>query len=76
MLVTACSDEDETCDQYNKCNIRDPLWRLKDRIVQSLASFTVEELASESGRQSELVAIPIKSRSGDNLDSSTTTFRH
>ena len=76
MLVTACSDEDETCDQYNKCNIRDPLWRLKDRIVQSLASFTVEELASETGRQPELVAIPIKSRSGDNLGPSTTTFRH
>ena len=76
VLVTACSDEDETCDQYNKCNIRDPLWRLKDRIVQSLASFTVEELASETGRQPELVAIPIKSRSGDNLGPSTTTFRH
>ncbi len=47
VLVTACSDEDESCDQYAKCNVRDPLWRLKDRIVQSLASFTVDELASD-----------------------------
>ena len=47
VLVTACSDEDESCDQYAKCNVRDPLWRLKDRIVQSLAAFTVDELASD-----------------------------
>lgn len=47
VLVTACSDEDESCDQYAKCNVRDPLWRLKDRIVQSLAAFTVNELVSD-----------------------------
>ena len=45
-LVTACSDEDETCDQYAKCNVRDHLWRLKDLILQSLSSFTVDELVS------------------------------
>lgn len=47
VLVTACSDEDESCDQYAKCNVRDPLWRLKDRIVQSLAAFTVNELVTD-----------------------------
>ena len=47
VLVTACSDEDETCAQYSKCNVRDPLWRLKDRIVESLASFTLQELAED-----------------------------
>ena len=49
-LVTACSDEDETCDQYAKCNVRDPLWRLKDLILQSLSSFTVDELVSEGSK--------------------------
>lgn len=49
VLVTACSDEDESCDQYDKCNVRDPLWRLKDRIVQSLAAFTVNELVGDDG---------------------------
>ncbi len=49
VLVTACSDEDESCEQYAKCNVRDPLWRLKDRIVQSLAAFTVNELVSDEG---------------------------
>ena len=47
VLVTACSDEDETCEQYAKCNVRDPLWRLKDRIVQTLESFTVNKLVSD-----------------------------
>ena len=71
VLVTACSDEDETCDQYSKCNVRDPLWRLKDRIVQSLASFTLKELAEDDHRSTfpvtvrpgyaESVAVPMRS---------------
>ncbi len=47
VMLTACSDADESCDQYCKCNVRDPLWRLQDRIVQSLAAFTLQELASD-----------------------------
>ena len=47
IMVTACSDDDASCEQYAKCNVRDPLWRLKDRIVQSLATFTIHELACD-----------------------------
>ena len=47
MTVTACSESDQSCDQYSKCNIRDPLWKLKDRIVSALAATTVAELASD-----------------------------
>ena len=47
LTVTACSDQDHSCDQYQKCNVRDPLWRLKDRIVDALASCTLAELASD-----------------------------
>ena len=47
IMVTACSDDDASCDQYAKCNVRHPLWRLKDRIVQSLVAFTIHELASD-----------------------------
>ncbi len=47
VMVTACSDEDESCDQYSTCNVRDPLWRLKGRIVQALADFTIAELARD-----------------------------
>ena len=57
VLVTACSDEDESCDQYSKCNVRDPLWRLKDRIVQSLASFTLQELAEDDAQSTFSVTI-------------------
>jgi Rrf2 family protein len=45
--VTACSEADHSCDQYAKCNIRDPLWRIKDRIVSALAATSVAELAAD-----------------------------
>jgi Rrf2 family protein len=44
LTVTACSDTDHSCGQYSKCGIRDPLWRIKDRIVAALSSATVAEL--------------------------------
>lgn len=47
LMVTACSESDHSCDQYSKCNIRDPLWRIKDRIVATLAATSVAELAME-----------------------------
>jgi Rrf2 family protein len=45
--VTACSEDDHSCDQYEKCNIRDPLWRIKDRIVTELSAASVAELADD-----------------------------
>src|SRR5215216_4542097 len=47
LTVTACSEADHSCDQYSKCNIRDPLWRIKDRILATLAATSVAELATE-----------------------------
>ena len=47
MTVTACSESDHSCDQYTKCNIRDPLWRIKDRIVSALSATSVADLASD-----------------------------
>ena len=47
LTVTACSDVDHSCDQYAKCNIRDPLWRLKDRIAAALGATSVAELAAD-----------------------------
>ena len=45
LTVTACSEDDHSCDQFLKCNIRDPLWRIKDRIVSALSATSVAELA-------------------------------
>lgn len=47
LTVTACSDSDHSCDQYTKCNIRDPLWRIKDRIVSALAATSVADLVAD-----------------------------
>lgn len=47
VAVTACGSGADSCDQYEKCNIRDPLWRIKDRILSALADCTVQELATE-----------------------------
>jgi Rrf2 family protein len=49
LSVTACSEEDHSCDQYARCNIRDPLWRIKDRIVSVLSATSVAELADGVG---------------------------
>ena len=60
VAVTACSDIDETCEQYSTCNVRDPLWRLKDRIVRTLAEFTIDELAREE--HEELLPVEVLRR--------------
>ena len=45
--VTACSPENHTCEQYGKCSIRDPLWRIRERILNALGTVTVAEMAAE-----------------------------
>jgi Rrf2 family protein len=46
--VTSCSNEDNSCEQYGKCSIRDPLWRIKERIVAALGTVSLAEMAAES----------------------------
>src|SRR5262245_1406497 len=46
--VTACSSSDDgSCEQYAKCNVRDPLWRVRERILAALGECTIAELAGE-----------------------------
>ena len=45
--VTACSSENSDCEQYSKCNIRDPLWQIKERIVATLGTVTIAEMAAD-----------------------------
>lgn len=59
LTVTACSDSDHSCDQYVKCTIRDPLWRIKDRIVSALAATSVAELAADIPSVMTPVAVPV-----------------
>src|SRR5499425_3477603 len=45
--VTACSTEDGQCEQFQKCNVRDPLWRVRERILTALGECTIAELAAD-----------------------------
>jgi Rrf2 family protein len=62
LTVTACSTNDEQCDQFAKCNIRDPLWRIKDRILAALATVSLAEIATDVADE-PVVPIPL-TRSG------------
>ncbi len=48
LTVTACSHQDDRCGQFAKCNVRDPLWRIRERIIAALATCSVSEMAAES----------------------------
>jgi Rrf2 family protein len=47
--ITACSTTKHDCDQYTKCCIRDPLWRIRERIAATLETVTIAELADAQG---------------------------
>src|SRR5499426_2727824 len=47
VTVTACKTEDGQCEQFAKCNVRDPLWRVRDRILAALGECTIAELAAD-----------------------------
>jgi Rrf2 family protein len=48
VTVTACTTEESQCEQYSKCNVRDPLWRVRERILAALGECTIAELAADS----------------------------
>ncbi|MFN8061490.1 MAG: Rrf2 family transcriptional regulator [Vicinamibacterales bacterium] len=48
LTVMACADTDANCDQYSKCSIRDPLWKIKDRILAALATCSIAEMATDT----------------------------
>src|SRR5437868_15192420 len=48
VTVTACSTEEGQCEQFAKCNVRDPLWKVRERILAALGECTIAELAAEA----------------------------
>ena len=62
VTVTACTSVDDECEQFATCNIRDPLWRIKDQIVQALTSYSLQALAAD---ESPLVPISLSPRSSE-----------
>lgn len=57
LTVTACSTEKVDCEQYGKCSIRDPLWQIKERIVEALGTVTIAEMASDQVAAASPVAV-------------------
>jgi len=49
VAVTACSAHADRCGQFAKCNVRDPLWKIREIILSALKTTTVSELARDSG---------------------------
>ena len=47
VTVTACSSQEGMCDQFAKCNVRDPLARVRERILSALGECTIAELAAD-----------------------------
>ena len=47
VAVTACRTDDGECEQFAKCNVRDPLFKVRDRILAALGECTIAELAAD-----------------------------
>jgi len=52
LTVTACTTDEENCEQYSKCSVRDPLWKIKERIIVALQACSITELATDSATPS------------------------
>jgi Rrf2 family protein len=48
LTVTACSTGKSDCEQYSKCNIRDALWQIRERIVAALGTVSLASMAAGS----------------------------
>jgi Rrf2 family protein len=59
VAVTACSPSNHTCEQFERCEIRDPLWKIKARIVDALATVSLAELA-EPAAAAEAVPVAVR----------------
>jgi Rrf2 family protein len=47
VIVTACTTDEGQCEQFSKCNVRDPLYRVRDKILSALGECTIAELAAD-----------------------------
>jgi FeS assembly SUF system regulator len=50
LTVTACSVHSQRCGQFATCNVRDPLWKIRELILGALSSSTVYEMAVDDDR--------------------------
>jgi FeS assembly SUF system regulator len=65
LTVTACSTEKNSCEQYSKCNIRDPLWQIRERIVAALSDVTLSEIAADTGATASVAVMRPSRNAGE-----------
>jgi Rrf2 family protein len=65
VAVTACSPDDHACEQFEHCGIRDPLWKIKARIVDVLATVSLAELAEPAPPATSAVPLAMFMRAAD-----------
>ena len=58
LAITACGRNDDPCDQYGSCTVRDPLSKVKDKILTVLQSTTLAEM----GEKDVSVSVPLTLR--------------
>ena len=51
MTLTGCSPDDDRCDQFSTCTVRDPLWLVGRRILSVLETVTVADLGDDDHRR-------------------------
>jgi Rrf2 family protein len=47
LTFTACSPRDIACGQFASCTVRDPLWRVRERILSVLQTVTVADIDAD-----------------------------
>jgi len=64
VTVTACStDDDGQCEQFARCNVRDPLWKVRQRILAALGECTIADLAADGPPPTTAKAAVLMTRS-------------
>jgi len=66
LMLTACDDQSDNCEQFTKCSIRDPLHRIREQIVSALGACSIEELAGthESLSKAAIQPVPVRLHAG------------
>jgi Rrf2 family protein len=48
LSLTTCSSDDHRCAQFRTCCVRDPLWQVRDSILQTLRALSIFDLTMET----------------------------
>ena len=62
VAVTACSSHADRCGQFDTCNVRNPLRRIREIIVSALSGTSVLELAGEHGAPVAAQVVALQNR--------------